>query len=137
MSTIIFVHGMYMTGASWRPWQDAFEARGHRTPGAHPRREAHRALARAVDLCLRPYAAAIDFAAERPPLLLVAGEQDHIMPAALDRKNHARYAASPSRTDLKVFAERTHWICMMHGWQEVAAYVAEWLDEVGATGSAR
>lgn len=74
----------------------------------------------------------VDFAAERPPLLMIAGELDHIIPAGLNRKNHARYAASPSRTDFHVFPGRTHWICMDEGWQEVAEYIAAWLDQVGA-----
>lgn len=70
--------------------------------------------------------AKIDPTAERPPLLLVAGELDHIIPVSLARKNYAFYEGPP--TDFKEFEGRTHWICGQDGWQEVAGHVESWLD---------
>lgn len=69
--------------------------------------------------------AKIDPAADRPPLLLVAGELDHIIPASLSRKNFEYYQGPP--TDDQEFAGRTHWICGQEGWEEVAQYVGTWL----------
>ncbi len=73
-------------------------------------------------------AAKIDFAHPRPPLLLVAGEKDHIIPATLNQKNFARYEG-PSVTELKTFAGRDHWIIASDGWQEVADYVRGWIEK--------
>lgn len=72
--------------------------------------------------------AKIDPTAERPPLLLIAGELDHIIPARLVRQNHAFYRGP--RTDLQEFPGRTHWICGQEGWEEVAGHAASWLGEV-------
>jgi pimeloyl-ACP methyl ester carboxylesterase len=73
----------------------------------------------------------VDFAKpDRAPLLLVAGERDHIVPAALNRANHRRYRRSPARTDFVEFAGRTHWIIAQPGWDEVAAYCADWAERV-------
>jgi len=73
--------------------------------------------------------AKINFLQQRPPLLMVAGELDHIIPASLNRKNYKKYLQGPSKTDYLEFKDRTHWICMMDGWQEVAQSVADWLEE--------
>jgi pimeloyl-ACP methyl ester carboxylesterase len=75
--------------------------------------------------------ARVDFKKPRPPLLLIAGSADHIIPASLNKSNHARYKASPSRTDYKEFEGRTHFIIGQKNWKEVADYVLAWLDEKG------
>jgi len=71
--------------------------------------------------------AKVDFAKDRPPLLLIAGEEDHIIPASLNRKNYDRYSASPAVTEFREFPGRTHWICGMEGWEEVAGAVKDWI----------
>jgi fermentation-respiration switch protein FrsA (DUF1100 family) len=58
----------------------------------------------------------------RAPLLLVAGEADHIAPASVVRRTYRRYAASSAVTDFQGFAGRTHWIIAQDGWQEVARF---------------
>jgi len=69
----------------------------------------------------------------RAPLLLIAGAQDRIVPASVNRRNHKRYARSTAVTDFKEFPERTHWIIAQPGWDEVAAYIADWLVlQIGA-----
>jgi pimeloyl-ACP methyl ester carboxylesterase len=73
--------------------------------------------------------AAIDFSSIHPPLLLVAGSNDHLIPASLNQSNYNRYKRSASVTDFKEFAGRTHFIIGQSGWEEVAGYIAEWLDE--------
>ncbi len=72
-------------------------------------------------------AARIDFDHDRPPLLLVAGEEDHIIPASLVRKTAERYAKGPAPTELVAFEGRVHWIVGQDGWEEVAERVEAWL----------
>lgn len=74
--------------------------------------------------------ARIDFKKEGSPLLLIAGSEDHIIPASLNRSNHARYRHSGSRVDFKEFSGRTHFIIGQKNWEEVAEYVATWLKEL-------
>ena len=75
-------------------------------------------------------AARIDFARSRPPLLMIAGSDDHIIPASLNRANHRRYAKSPAVTDFREFPGRTHWIIAQKGWEEVAQHALEWIEKV-------
>ena len=75
--------------------------------------------------------ARIDFKQPHPPLLLIAGSADHIIPASLNKSNTAKYRSSPSVTDFKEFAGRTHFIVGQQGWEEVADYVLGWLSEKG------
>ena len=75
--------------------------------------------------------ARIDFKKPHPPLLLIAGSADHIIPASLNRSNYAKYRSSSSVTDFKEFSGRTHFIVGQQGWEEVADYVLAWLSEKG------
>jgi pimeloyl-ACP methyl ester carboxylesterase len=75
--------------------------------------------------------ARIDFKKPHPPLLLIAGSRDHIIPAALNKTNFARYKNPASRTDYKEFPGRVHFIIGQSGWEEVADYVAAWLNDRG------
>jgi pimeloyl-ACP methyl ester carboxylesterase len=68
---------------------------------------------------------------QRAPLLLIAGGNDHIVPAASNRANHEKYRGSAAVTDFKEFPGRTHWIIAQDGWEEVAGYAADWAE--GAT----
>lgn len=75
-------------------------------------------------------AARIDFKKQHAPLLMIAGENDHIIPASLNKKNFKRYQASnPSITAFKEFAGRTHFLVGAEGWQEIADYILSWLTE--------
>lgn len=65
----------------------------------------------------------------RKPLLMIAGERDHVVAAGLNRSNYRKYARSSARTDFKEFPGRCHWIIAQDGWQEVAGYAASWLEE--------
>lgn len=72
---------------------------------------------------------AVDFAAARPPLLMIAGELDTIIPASLNRANAARYDAKAAPTDLEVLPGRTHYLCGQPGWEEVADLALAWIAE--------
>jgi len=77
----------------------------------------------------------IDFTKPHPPLLLIAGSEDHIIPAALNKTNFSKYQAaaqaSSSVTDYKEFAGRAHFIIGQKNWEEVAGYILGWLSEKG------
>jgi pimeloyl-ACP methyl ester carboxylesterase len=73
----------------------------------------------------------VDFARPHAPLLITAGGQDHIIPAALNRSNHEKYRG-PSITDFKEFAGRDHFLIGGRGWEAVADYVEAWLKEKAA-----
>jgi pimeloyl-ACP methyl ester carboxylesterase len=75
-------------------------------------------------------AAAIDFSKASAPLLLIAGENDHIIPASLNRSNQARYAKSPKPAELQQFAGRTHFIIGQKGWEEVADFALDWIAKL-------
>jgi alpha-beta hydrolase superfamily lysophospholipase len=73
-------------------------------------------------------AAKIDYSKDHAPLLMLAGSNDHIIPASLNQTNFARYKASLSITAYKQFAGRNHCGFVSKGWDEYADYVLQWLE---------
>ena len=71
----------------------------------------------------------VDFNRLRRPLLITAGEKDHIIPASLNKSNYKKYKA-PSVTDFKEFAGRSHFLIGSRGWEEIADYCLEWLGKI-------
>lgn len=69
----------------------------------------------------------IDLHKPHSPLLIIAGEKDHIIPSSLNKKNHKAYKDKNSITDFKEFEGRTHYICGQKNWQEVATYISTWI----------
>jgi len=61
--------------------------------------------------------ARVDFSRDHVPLLLMAGETDHLTPAAMVRRNARRYELM---VDVREFPGRSHFICNQDGWEEVA-----------------
>lgn len=72
--------------------------------------------------------AAVDFGASRGPLLMIAGGGDHLVPAALNLKNVACYAGSPSVTEFRLYEGRSHLTILEPGWRQLASYCVDWLD---------
>ena len=64
---------------------------------------------------------------DRVPLLLIAGEKDHIVPAHVARANYEHYQHSTARTDFREFPGRAHLLIAQEGWEEIADYIATWL----------
>lgn len=58
--------------------------------------------------------------AGRAPLLLVAGDQDHNVPAGTVKSNFKKYRHSESRTDFLEFASRLHLHMAQEGWGKIA-----------------
>ena len=63
----------------------------------------------------------------RGPLLLIAGEHDHIVPPAVTRGTLRQYRRSPAVTELRMMSGRGHSLTIDSGWVEVADLVLAWL----------
>jgi pimeloyl-ACP methyl ester carboxylesterase len=62
----------------------------------------------------------------RAPLLLVAASKDRLVPPAVVRANHAKYARSRAKAEYKEFRHRSHLLIAQEGWQEVAEFALTW-----------
>jgi non-heme chloroperoxidase len=67
--------------------------------------------------------------ATRPPLLLIAGSEDHISPVSLNRNVAKLQGKAPSATELKEYEGRTHYMAGMDGWEEIADDALDWALE--------
>ena len=72
--------------------------------------------------------AAIDFDRPRAPLLFIAGEDDHIIPPSLNASNYVAYEDSPSITEFRMFAGRTHFLIQQDGVEELQSFIAKWIE---------
>ena len=72
--------------------------------------------------------ARVDFKKPDAPLLFIAGSEDHIIPAALNRTNYEKYRDARSEMTYKLFPGRNHFIIGQDRWEEVAQYVDGWIN---------
>jgi pimeloyl-ACP methyl ester carboxylesterase len=70
----------------------------------------------------------VDFEQDRPPMLSIAFEHDHIIPPKVARHNVEKYSKSPAITEFKQFDGRPHFPGAP-GWEEVADYALSWATE--------
>lgn len=68
----------------------------------------------------------IDFKKPHAPLLFIGGGKDHIFPAGLTKTIAGCYTDQGSTVDLKIFEDKSHFICGEPGWESVADYILEW-----------
>lgn len=66
----------------------------------------------------------------RAPLLVVGADKDKTVPASLARKQYDKHLRSAARTDYVEFEGRPHLLMAAEGWEEVAASIDGWLDDV-------
>jgi len=66
---------------------------------------------------------------KRGPLLLIAGGQDHTVPATVTRSTRKLYHKSPAITDYREFPDRGHSLALDSGWREVADSALAWLKQ--------
>ncbi|MBI1187563.1 MAG: alpha/beta fold hydrolase [Alphaproteobacteria bacterium] len=62
----------------------------------------------------------------RPPLLLIGGGKDLIAPASMTEAMYKKQKRAASRTEYKLYPDRSHWTCGEPGWEEVADFALEW-----------
>ena len=79
----------------------------------------------------------IDAAADRPPLLLIAGGEDHLVPAGYTRSNFKLVSQSPALTAFEEFAGRPHFTGAVPGWEGVADFALSWALSPTASSPAR
>lgn len=72
--------------------------------------------------------AEVDFKKAHVPLLLTAGDIDHIIPAHLNNRNFKAYENNGSVTDYKIFTNRNHFVLGQPTWKEDADYIYNWLN---------
>ena len=72
----------------------------------------------------------IDFKKPHEPLLFIGGGSDAIFPAELTKTLANKYQDTRSRTDLKIFQGKSHFICGEKGWEIIADYILEWYDNL-------
>lgn len=73
----------------------------------------------------------VDFEREyRGPLLITVGEHDHTVPPAVAKATFRKYRHSAATTEFVEFPGRSHLLVAGEGWEEVAQYIADWLDRV-------
>lgn len=70
----------------------------------------------------------VNFKKAHKPLLFIGAEKDHIIPIVLNKKNYKAYEDKNSITDFKAFSDRSHYICGQEGWEEVAEYIFNWIQ---------
>jgi alpha-beta hydrolase superfamily lysophospholipase len=63
---------------------------------------------------------------ERAPLLLIAGQVDHVVPSSIVRTEARLQRRSKAVTGFKEFKGRSHYIVGQHGWEEVADFALDW-----------
>jgi pimeloyl-ACP methyl ester carboxylesterase len=75
-------------------------------------------------------ATVVDYAkSDRAPLLLIAGDRDHLTPSSVVYENFNRYRRSSAPTDFKLFEGRPHLTAAVVGWHDVADYALTWTAE--------
>jgi len=62
----------------------------------------------------------------RPPMLLIGGDKDLIADGTMTRAIYEKQKQAPSRTDLKIYPDRSHWTGLDAGWEEVADFALDW-----------
>jgi pimeloyl-ACP methyl ester carboxylesterase len=65
----------------------------------------------------------------RAPLLLIAGSEDHIVPASVNQSNLRKYRHSTATTNFAEFPGRSHLIVAQTGWEEVAEHALSWAQK--------
>jgi len=69
--------------------------------------------------------------AERGPLLLTSGTDDHVVPLKVTQEVFDKYQHGSADTELHVFEGIGHSLTIDRGWKEVADVVLDWLSKKG------
>lgn len=72
----------------------------------------------------------IDFSKPHEPLLFIGGGKDNIFPKSLTTTIANRYQDKNSRVELKIFEDKSHYLCGEPGWENVADYMLDWYEKL-------
>ena len=75
----------------------------------------------------RRKAAKVDESKVTCPVLVIAGAKDRATPPSVVRKVADKYRTV---SVYKEFSNHSHWVVGEPGWQEVAEYISDWLNQV-------
>ena len=67
---------------------------------------------------------------QRPPLLLIAGDQDRTIEISMVRAAHGKHQQSKAITAFKAMRGRDHWLIAAPGWEDVADETIKWAVSV-------
>jgi len=74
----------------------------------------------------RKKASKVDEAKVTCPVLVISGAEDRITPASVVKNVAKKYK---NVSTYKEFVNNAHWVIGEPGWQEIADYVSDWLDQ--------
>jgi len=75
----------------------------------------------------RKHASNVDKAKITCPTLVIAGEQDKLTPPSVVQRVANKYSAVST---FKKFANHAHWVIGEPGWNEIAEYSSDWMNQV-------
>ncbi|WP_429419343.1 hypothetical protein [Nocardia sp. GAS34] len=87
--------------------------------------------AAAANFVLHSQAAVDTGNADRGPLLLISGLEDHTVRDVVTRSTLKQYRDSTAVTELRQFEGRGYSLTIVSGWKEVADAVLDWLADKG------
>jgi pimeloyl-ACP methyl ester carboxylesterase len=64
----------------------------------------------------------------RAPLLLIGGGKDLIAPASMTKAMYAKHKRAASLTELEIYPDRSHFLCLEPGWEKVADFALAWAE---------
>ncbi|QHT71707.1 alpha/beta hydrolase [Rhodocytophaga rosea] len=70
----------------------------------------------------------IDFQQPHVPLLFIGGGKDSIFPDTLTKTIAGKYKNTASRVDVKIYENKSHFICGEPGWEKVADDIITWYE---------
>lgn len=73
-------------------------------------------------------AARVKFSKAHAPLLMIAGKNDNIIPASINRRNFKAYTDKNSVTDFKEF-DNNHFVVGLPNWKDTATFASEWIEQ--------
>ncbi|MGX5851378.1 hypothetical protein ACWGTO_30505 [Mesorhizobium sp. PL10] len=57
---------------------------------------------------------------------MTGGGIDLIAEAKMTKATFKKQKQAPSNTEIKIYPNRAHWICIQPGWEEVADFALDW-----------
>ena len=72
----------------------------------------------------------IDFNKAHAPVLFIGGGKDNIFPDTLTQTIAGKYKDKKSRVDVKIFEDKSHFICGEPGWEKVADNIINWYENL-------
>lgn len=63
----------------------------------------------------------------KAPLFIIAGSEDHIIPAELNFRSFNKFRDGKADVTFKLYSRRDHWTIAAPGWEKIAKDIANWV----------